>query len=284
MNQLLCAFTALALLAVTTAHAQDAGVQDVELEDVDVSYIYPVVMGSGVYRIDGRRLSMLTLPISITQSRLDEEDTDLGVKWYIPVTVGYDEVDGFDWLDPELDETLATLSAMPGVQVSIALDENWIVRPFAQLGVGHDFVAHEDYALGVIGTRLLGTWVLDQNWELRWGASLRFAGETQFKSGRQTSFGMAETGLDLRRDTGVRLAGERMNAGVYYRLQSYYPEWTVGQFLTNRSEVNDVHEFGVSLGLAQPQNIFGFTFRRVRFGIQRGSGFKGWTFGTEFPF
>lgn len=284
MNQLLCAVTALALLAVNTACAQDSGVQDVELEDVDVSYIYPAVMGSGVYKIDGRQLSMITVPVSITQSRVDEDGAELGVKWFFPVTVGYDRIKEFDWLEQRLDETLATASAMPGVQVSIPLNENWIVRPFAQLGLGHDFVAHEDFALGVIGTRLLGTWELDENWEVRWGAALRFAGELQFKSGRQNSFGLAETGIDLRRDTNLIVARQRLNAGVYYRLQSYYPEWTVGQFLTDRSEVNDVHEYGVSLGLARAHDIFGFTFHRVRLGFQRGSGFKGWTVGTEFPF
>ena len=86
---------ALLLLATITQPllARDAGVQEAELEDVDVSYIYPVVMGSGVYKIDGRRLTMLTIPISITQSRVDEIEGDLGVRWYLPVTMGYDEVE-----------------------------------------------------------------------------------------------------------------------------------------------------------------------------------------------
>jgi hypothetical protein len=274
----------LILFLADNTYSQGTEVRDVKLEDVDLSYIYPVVLGSGVYRIDGRQLSMLTLPVSVTRSRLEEGDTEFGVKWYFPVTVGYDAIEGFDWLGDGLDETLATLSAMPGVQISIPLADNWIVRPFGQFGLGHDFVAHENYALAVIGTRLLGTWELDENWDLRWGVSYRLAGETQFKSGRQTSFAMAETGVDLRRDTALTIADERINAGVYYRLQSYFPEWTVGRFRTDRSEINEVHEVGVSVGLVKPRKAFGFTFRRIRLGIQRGSGFKGFTVGTEFPF
>ena len=273
----------LAIVAIPIP-AQDAAIEDVELEDVDVSYIYPVVMGSGVYKIDGRRLTMLTVPISITQSRLDEGDEDLGVKWYLPVTVGYDEVEDFDWLEQLISANLVTFSVMPGVQVSIPLDDTWIVRPFAQLGIGHDFVSDEVFGLGVIGTRLLGTWELDGDWELRWGAAGRLAGEQQFKSGRENSFGLLETGLDLRRDTRLSVMDQQLNLGAYYRLQSYYPEWTVGKFLTNRSEVNEVHEIGASVGLVQPRTVLGFTFRRVRIGYQRGSGFRGWTFGTEFPF
>ena len=113
---------------------------------------------------------------------------------------------------------------------------------------------------------------------------VHLAGEQQFKSGRENSFGLLETGFDLRRDTRFEVMEQRLNLGAYYRLQSYYPEWTVGKFLTDRSEVNDVHELGLSVGLIKPREVLGFTVRRFRLGYQRGSGFRGWTFGTEFPF
>ena len=274
----------LLFLLTELAFAQNAAQDEVELEDIDLSYIYPVVMGSGVYKIDGRRLSMITVPISISSGRLDKDGAKFGVKWLVPVTVGYDEVEDYDWLEGRNDEQLVTLSAMPGVEISIPLDDTWIVRPFAQLGPGHDFVANEVFVLGAIGARLLGTWTLDEHWEVRWGASARLAGELQLKSGRENSFGLLETGVDLRRDTRLEVAEHRINAGVYYRLQSYYPEWTVGQLLTDRSEINDVHEFGFSVGLLRPRKVFGFTFGRVRLGYKRGTGFKGWTIGTEFPF
>ena len=253
----------LLFLLTELAFAQNAAQDEVELEDIDLSYIYPVVMGSGVYKIDGRRLSMITVPISISSGRLDKDGAKFGVKWLVPVTVGYDEVEDYDWLEGRNDEQLVTLSAMPGVEISIPLDDTWIVRPFAQLGPGHDFVANEVFVLGAIGARLLGTWTLDEHWEVRWGASARLAGELQLKSGRENSFGLLETGVDLRRDTRLEVAEHRINAGVYYRLQSYYPEWTVGQLLTDRSEINDVHEFGFSVGLLRPRKVFGFTFGRV---------------------
>ncbi len=276
--------TSLLVFLAETTFAQDSAEEAAELEDVDLSYVYPIVMGTGVYKIDGRRLSMITLPLSITSARLDEDDPEFGVKWLLPVTVGYDEVEDFDWLEDQIDENLVTLSAMPGLQVSIPLDDTWIVRPFAQAGAGHDFVSSEVFILGAVGARLLGTWIFDERWEVRWGASARLAGELQLNSGREHGFSLVETGVDLRRDVPVRVAGQQLNAGVYYRLQSYYPEWTVGKRLTDRSEIHDIHELGVSVGLLQPRKILGYTFRRVRIGYQQGSGFRGWTVGTEFPF
>jgi len=272
------------LLLTLPSPAQEPPIQNLELEDVDLSYIYPVVMGTGSYQIDGRRLWMITAPFNLTQRQTGEGDAGIGVKWFLPVTLGYDEVEDYDWLGQLGDANLVTLSAMPGLQVSIPLSDSWTVRPFAQVGLGRDFVANEDFALGTLGVRLRGLWEFEQSWELRFGASVRVAGETQFKSGRQNSFRLFELGFDLRRDTRFEIDGVNLNAGAYYRVQSYYPEWTVGQIITDRSELNEVHEFGVSIGLTQPRKVFGLTVERLRVGYQRGSGLKGWTFGTEFPF
>jgi len=43
-------------------------------------------------------------------------------------------------------------------------------------------------------------------------------------------------------------------------------------------------EWVFSIALTQPRKVFGLTEQRLRVGYQRGSGFKGWTFGVEFPF
>ncbi len=87
------------LLCSCFATAQTTLDRDVVLEDVDTSYIYPVVMGTGLYKIDGRQLAMLTIPISITQRRENEEGNDYGLKWYAPVTIGYDQISDTNWLD-----------------------------------------------------------------------------------------------------------------------------------------------------------------------------------------
>jgi hypothetical protein len=272
------------LLCSCLATAQRALDQDIDLEDVETSYIYPVVMGTGVYKIDGRKLAMLTIPISITQHREDEVDKEYGLKWYAPVTVGYDQVSDTNWLDQIFTDELVTLSVMPGAQFTIRLNDNWLVRPFGQAGIGHDFVSNETFALAALGVRLLGTWKYDSGWELRWGGAFRYAAEYQFKSYDDNGFGMLETGVDVRRDTGFSIMDNKISAGAYYKLQSFQPEWTLGEYLVDRSNIHEVHELGISMGLVKPRKVFGVTMTRVRVGYKKGSGVKGWTFGTEFPF
>lgn len=272
------------LLCPCFATAQSTLDRDIVLEDVDTSYIYPVVMGTGLYKIDGRQLAMLTIPISITQQRANEAGNDYGLKWYAPVTIGYDQISDTDWLDQLLTDELVTLSIMPGAQLTIPLNENWLIRPFGQAGIGQDFVSHETFALAAVGVRVLGTWKYDSGWEVRWGGAVRYAAEYQFKSYEDNGFALMETGVDVRRDTGFSVMKNKVNAGVYYELQSFQPEWTLGEYLVDRSDVHEVHELGISVGLVKPRKIFGVRVTRVRVGYKKGSGVKGWTFGTEFPF
>jgi hypothetical protein len=277
----LCLFL---LLCPCLATAQIALDQDVDLEDIETSYIYPVVMGTGVYKIDGRQLAMLTIPISITQHRENEDDNDYGLKWYAPVTIGYDQISDTNWLDQLLTEELVTLSIVPGAQLTIPLSDNWLIRTFGQAGIGQDFVSDETFALATLGVGVLGTWKYDSGWEVRWGGAFRYAAEYQFKSNNENGFALMEAGVDVRRDTGFSVMENKINAGAYYRLQSFQPEWTLGEYLIDRSDIHEVHELGISMGLAKPRKEFGVRVTRVRVGYKKGSGVKGWTFGTEFPF
>jgi hypothetical protein len=272
------------LLCPCLATAQRVLDQDVDLEDFETSYIYPVVMGTGVYKIDGRQLAMLTIPISITQQRENEDDHDYGLKWYAPVTIGYDQISDTNWLDTIFTDELVTLSIVPGAQLTIPLNDNWLIRPFGQAGIGQDFVSHETFALATLGVRVLGTWKYDSGWEVRWGGALRYAAEYQFNSHNNKGFALIETGADVRRDTGFSVMENKISAGVYYKLQSFQPEWTLGEYLTDRSDIHVVHELGISMGLAKPRKVFGVRVTRIRLGYKTGSGLKGWTFGTEFPF
>ena len=90
--------------------------------------------------------------------------------------------------------------------------------------------------------------------------------------------------MDARKDLDVSIKGHPINMGIYYILQSFQPEWTLGRFLGDRSNVHEIHELGLSVGLQNPRKILGVYVSRVRIGYKEGSGFRGVSFGTEFPF
>ncbi len=254
-----------------------------DFEDLDISYIYTALLGTGTYTIDGRRISMLKLPVSITQRRAGEEH-DLGIRWDVPLVLGYDQVGDTHWVDNVLNDELVTLVALPGVQITIPLNDTWSIKPFGHIGYGHDFISNENILMAMAGVRSLGVFPLANGWDLRWGGSARIASEYQFRSEYDVLVGLFETGLDLRRNTRLRMLESRVNVGMYYVFQWFQPEWDIGDGRFRNSEVNTVNEIGVSAGLAKPRTILGFTFERVRLGYKMGSSFQGWTIGTEFPF
>ena len=268
-------------LALTVAQAMSQDVEPLEEEDFTVSYSYAAVMGTGTYKIQGRRITMLQVPIAFTQRPVSDEK--FGMKWYVPVTIGYDQVDDNTLLENVFDEELVTLSALPGFEAQFALDDTWVLKPFGHLGGTWDFTRDEFIALGVVGLRTRATWPIDRRSQFIWGGGVQLAGEYQLETDVSHGFTVFETGVDYRRDTGFEVLETKVNVGVYYHFQHYTPVWDIAETPIRDSEIEDLHEIGVSVGLRKPREVFGFTVERLRIGYKDGTGFEGWTFGTDFP-
>jgi hypothetical protein len=225
---------------------------------------------------------MLQAPIKFSQREMSQEQ--FGISWHVPVSVGYDGVTDNNWLDKVFSDDLVTLAAMPGVELQIPYNDTWTIKPLGHLGASRDFTNEETIIMSVLGVRALGTWKEPDGSEFRWGSGIRLAGEYQLKSYNSMGFTILETGVDYRRDTGFQTLERKVNAGVYARIQYFVPTWDITDTPLGESEIVTIGEIGLSVGLKRPYKLFGYSFNRVRVGYQRGDGFKGWTFGTEFPF
>jgi hypothetical protein len=274
-------------LFATSTHAPTLGAQELpeyDPDDVEVSYIYAALMGTGSYKIDGRRITMLRMPFSWTQRKMTE--TEAGFKWSMPVVIGHDKVEGSDWFEALFPDDLVTLSVLPGFEYQMPLTSTWVIKPFGNLGYTQDFVTDQGIVLGVLGLSSVALYHLDeeQDWELRWGNKVRFAWEHQLESGSETSFGIFETGLDIRRGLGFQVFDHDIDLGGYYRFQHFMPEWNFSEAPDLHSDIENIHELGFSVGLQKPKKIFGITFNRVRVGYKTGGDIRGFTIGGEFPF
>jgi hypothetical protein len=273
----------IALLGLLLLPAAVVAQTNSPLEQLRVSYIYSAVMGTGSYKIDNRRISMLRIPFAYTQHELTEEQN--GLKWHAPVVVGYDALNYPDWLSRIVDDELATLSIMPGIEILYRAGDIWVLKPFANLGVAYDFVREETIPMGVVGLRALGTWVYTDRSEFRVGTSARYAAEYQIKSSTHSTFTMFEAGVDYRRDIHLKVFAHDTNVGLYYRAQLFLPEWDLIKEAANlESSIGLIHEVGASIGLQKPRKILGIPISRVRVGFKFGDAVRGWTIGTDFPF
>ena len=253
------------------------------LERLRVSYVFAAVMGTGTYKINDRRISMLRVPFVYTQREMTEDEP--GVRWHAPVVLGYDALNYEDWLSRLLEDELVTLTLLPGVEVLGRLNDKWILKPFGNVGASYDFTRGETVMMGILGMRALGTWVYEDRSEFRIGASGRYAAEYQIESRNELGFAMFESGVDYRRDSNLKLFARDTNVGVYYQVQLFLPEWGLDKELPNGETVLGlIHEVGLSAGLQESRKLLGISFSRVRAGFKFGDGVRGWSLGAEFPF
>jgi hypothetical protein len=163
---------------------------------------------------------MLQLPIAFRQRPMT--DKQFGMKWYLPVTIGYDQVDDNNWLENVFEEELVTFSALPGFEAQLPLNEIWTIKPFGKLGGTYDFTRDEFITLGVLGLRTRATWPISDRSQFIWGGGIRLAGEYQLATYVSHGFSM---GLKRPREVfGVTV--ERLRIG--YKSGNGFRGWTVG--------------------------------------------------------
>jgi hypothetical protein len=290
IRRCLLAGAALALVGVVGG-ARGAEAPPLDPSDlVEVNYIQAAVLGTGTYRLNGRRVSMLRLPLTWQQRpavpAADGQPKRLGWRWLFPMVIGYDDLGGVQSrsIDELFPEELVTLSIMPGLEITYPRTENWYLKPFLELGGGRDFSSKETYGLIHLGLRSLWQRELGPRWTLRWGNALRWAGEHQFNSGASTGFGILDSGVDVRRVLPWRLDGRRVDAGAYYIYERFLPKMTIGRADDWRGRAVELHEFGMSVGVDAGWKLLGVSLKRLRLGYKKGGKLKGWTIGTEFPF
>ncbi len=276
----------ISLLVITLPISKQSCAQSTSFDedDIEVSYIYAAVKGTGTYRINNRRITMMRLPINWMQR--EPTDTSAGWRWLLPLVFGYDDLSNVDsdLIDALLPDKLVTLTALPGFEYIHPVTPRWQVKPFLQIGGGRDYSADRSFAMTQIGVRNVNLFEPAERWELRWGNALRWAAEYQFKTDDRTSFGIVETGLDMRRDMLFQFLDRNIDIGAYYIFQYYLPEWDIGNAPNRDFRTRNLNELGLSAGFKDYYSTLGFKIRRVRIGYQRGGNFRGWRFGTEFPF
>lgn len=253
-------------------------------EDLEVSYIYAAILGTGTYQIKGRRLTMLRLPFR--WSKKDAENTPSRLRWLLPVVLGYDDLDSVDSdiIDALLPNKLVTLTFLPGVEYRYPVSPKWEVKPFIQAGVGRDFSIDEAIFMTQLGVRSLNLYEPANKWEIRWGNTLRWAAEYQVDSEDQLRLSIFETGLDVRYDLPIKILKRRTNTGIYYIYQRLIPKWTSSRTTDYRADARSLNEIGISVGLKTPHTMLGIDVQRLRAGYKTGGSFEGWTLGTSFPF
>jgi hypothetical protein len=269
---LLAIFAILSIPCIASADEVD-GVAD---------YAYSVFVGTGKYTIQDRTIYIFRAPLEFELYEFDYGvDQKLGLKLLAPVAIGVTEFDTLDEL-PELDvNDIQTISFVPGLELSIPLNERWKLKPFAQLGFGMDTQSDSESFVWGAGARTQGTYGDDSRWLV--GGEFLWAGNNPNGDESTTNFNRLGLGVEYKIPTSLSVF-ERSISWHLRAVQWYFSDEMTFEEPVLPFNLNNATEVGLSFGLDRPIRMLGYDFTQLGVGYEWSSGYEAITFFTTFPF
>ena len=246
-----------------------------------VNYAYSVVLGTGVYRVGDRTVTIIRLPFSYEMRSSD--DHPLGLRFLFPVTFGFHDFDFSDVIDTGLPERVATLTFVPGMEFLIPVYPAWTLKPYGQFGLGKDFSGGEltfIYVAGLKSRLVLPRW-RDLTFTL--GNELYYVGYTP-EGERHNAMGSFATGIDVVRPLDFTIKGRQAIMGFYFIYRVYFNNLEFRRPDGELFSIEQDADIAIRFGTKKPISFWVFNFESVGFGYRFGDDIKAFYLVSTFPF
>ena len=219
-------------------------------------------LGAGVYIGDKENAKIYKLPLSYTFRDINEAGWAL--KFTLPVTIGIYDIKTTGG-DIDLDVT----SVVPGIELQIPLQDDWLFIPFAGFGAGKDISGGEERYLYSLGIKhyVFSRW---KSLDFTMGNTLRVDGFSAKGGGRDGSITSLDAGLDTRLPIGFKFS---RNPGYlsFYGVIRHYFNGTVSLYTEEKKfGTRDQVEFGITLSTIPSWKIWGLSIDRLGIGYRSG--------------
>ncbi|AFU99845.1 hypothetical protein M5M_13505 [Simiduia agarivorans SA1 = DSM 21679] len=262
--------------------AVNAGAQDVatrSIEELNLSYVYAPIFGTGIYHAGAEQTTVLKIPAN---GYLLNQSEDAEIFWLLPVTFGVRRAAIEGVIDDVLEGELHDMTFMPGVARRFEPAARWQLSASAQLGVAHDFTLNTSRTLYTSALRATHWWLQgERRWT--WGSRVRLAGQNKLVEGKRQGFGLLETGIEWDTPTDYQLFGEPLHVSIYgiaqYFIQHTGIKGVEGEPIGSRN----LYNLGFSLGWAEPVEVLGVPVDRVGMTFIGGDDVRALSFNLGFP-
>jgi hypothetical protein len=246
------------------------------------NYAYSVFAGTGRYVVEDRIIYIFRMPLEFDIKDVDyEEGHKVGLKLLVPVAFGVTNFETIEEL-PELDVSdIQTVSVVPGLEMPIALDKHWQLKPFVQAGFGIDAKSDSKSFVWGAGVRTRGTYGDDSRWKV--GGEYLWAGNNPNGDDPTTSFSRLGIGVEYKIPTNWSV-GDRYISWHLRAIQWYFTDAVDFEEPVLPSRLKSATELGLSFGLSRPVQFLGHGFTQFGVGYEWDSDIKAITFFTTFPF
>lgn len=271
-------FVLLGLLVVGEARGQTPGVQRDRAVGSSVNYVFATDLGSGIYDLDGRTLQIYQYTWRKSLREADEDT--LGLRFDLPVTLGFFDFNPVDVLDQGLPTRVDSFSVVPGLTFDHLLENDWHLMPYVRAGFSVASSSVDGWLWGV-GVRLQRRREYGA-WSALVRSELALAGVDYRKDIPNDRFVRARQAFDYTRGLGWKIAGREAELGLYAIADLIADPPTV-PVVNGREEPLQV-ELGFTVATRARFRIWKFDAPRLGFGYRYAGDLSGWRFVIGEPF
>lgn len=265
------ALTALlaALLVAAPVAAQDG--------DLDGMLLLPLTADQ-VQDASATSFQIYRIPISYSIRRL--EDKPWGLRITLPVSLGTYQLEAATGVG-DVVESIQSVVVIPGVEFLVPVGERWVLKPFAEAGVGDDSRTGETHLLYAAGIRARGEYEA-RPFELMVGTAFRYRSPADTDV-VENWYSTVEGGLDAQLPLGFSVGSGAARGGGYAILRHFsnleFELVTEGPF-----NVSWNYEVGLSFSTEPALKVWKIKLPWVGLGYRFGDRTRGIRLNLAFPF
>ena len=266
------------MIALLIGACQSTFAQDSE-DQRGLNIAYAAVIGSGVYFLDGSTVAVLRVPFRKTLKA--PEVGRWGTRLTLPVTLGYHQFDSDFY--PSNNDSVASMSFVPGFEFNYLVNPNWAIKPFVSAGAGVNFDDGSTDLIWATGIRTRAD-VRFGTPGITLGAELLYAAHNGPDENTSDNFSRLAVGIDFQFPLSMTIGTRRTSLTTHLIGYDYIKELEFQPEVGDPFKVGSAVEVGVAIGLDPPLSVFGFTLDRIGLGYRYGNDQKAIVLVRKFPF
>ena len=275
MNSICSTFGRTALIAAALLAASGSSIAQVAEEPQEtINYAYATWLGTGVYRFGDR--SIYVLRGNFSWSLREPSEEKWGWELLLPATVGLNDFKSFD-------AQVTTITFIPGIEAQIPVWGNWLLKPFAQIGVGKDFSGGDPSFIWGYGVKSLGNYPY-KNMEFDLGLGITYANHTQSGSRGDDGFTKFDIGVNTRWPTRLAVQGRQTFLNVFLVYSEFVNDIELLLPLEENVDLERLFRLGITLEGRPSFMVWFIPFRGLGIDFSYGNDFRGIGITTGFPF
>lgn len=182
----------------------------------------------------------------------------------------------------DLDLKFESLAATPGVEFLVPVGNGWILKPFAEIGYGHDFDNSLSFGVWSVGMRTIVTWPV-KRWFLSFGTKFQFLSTFTSDLAFADNYGEIRLGFDARYPLPFTIGGNQGDISGYY-IRRQWVDAVIEKEGSDPLEISHTNEIGFTFGTTPKVKLWFIPLPRIGLGYRWGRNVRGIRLNFGFPF